>query len=209
MASHARDPNVIVSYLTLRRVIGVLGVALPLLLLSWGLALTGTIQESISDYYSLRTRDMLVGVLFAISWFLFTYRGHEPKDNIAGNFACIFALGVAFFPNSGNAWEKVVHFGSATGLFLVLAFFCLALFTKSDGSPTARKMVRNRVYIICGVTILACIALVGLTFLLPDDSPLARVQPVFWLESMALWAFGISWFVKGDTLWRDLPGATQ
>jgi hypothetical protein len=26
---------------------------------------------------------------------------------------------------------------------------------------------------------------------------------VFWLESSALWAFGFSWFVKGETLWQD------
>jgi hypothetical protein len=28
---------------------------------------------------------------------------------------------------------------------------------------------------------------------------------VFWLESVALWAFGISWFIKGDTLFTDRP----
>jgi hypothetical protein len=26
---------------------------------------------------------------------------------------------------------------------------------------------------------------------------------VFWLEALALWAFGFSWFVKGETLWKD------
>lgn len=209
MASHTREPDVIVSYLTLRRVIGVLGVTLPLLLLLWGLLLSGTIQESISDYYSLRTRDVLVGVLFAISWFLFTYRGYERQDNIAGNLACFFALGVALFPNSGEPWEKVIHFASATGLFLVLAFFCLFLFTKSGGSPTPRKKIRNRIYVICGVTILVCIGLVGVAFLLPEASPAAQIKPVFWLESSVLWAFGISWFVKGETLWRDTPDAKR
>ncbi|HEY8884050.1 MAG TPA: hypothetical protein VIO35_01960, partial [Chloroflexota bacterium] len=26
---------------------------------------------------------------------------------------------------------------------------------------------------------------------------------LFWLESAMLWAFGFSWLVKGETLWRD------
>jgi hypothetical protein len=29
------------------------------------------------------------------------------------------------------------------------------------------------------------------------------MKPVFWLEAFALWAFGVSWFVKGETLWKD------
>jgi hypothetical protein len=39
--------------------------------------------------------------------------------------------------------------------------------------------------------------------LLLKDTAIAAIKPVFWLESLALWAFGISWFVKGETLWRD------
>jgi hypothetical protein len=35
------------------------------------------------------------------------------------------------------------------------------------------------------------------------DTALALWHPVFWLETIALWSFGFSWFVKGDTLWRD------
>jgi hypothetical protein len=30
-----------------------------------------------------------------------------------------------------------------------------------------------------------------------------RARPVFWLESIALWAFGISWLVKGETILKD------
>jgi hypothetical protein len=66
----------LVSYRTLRRVVGLLGVTLPIVLALWGFVLTGRIQlqSSISDYYLLRTRDVFVGVLFTIGWFLFTYR---------------------------------------------------------------------------------------------------------------------------------------
>ncbi|HLF70230.1 MAG TPA: DUF998 domain-containing protein, partial [Actinomycetota bacterium] len=142
-------------------------------------------------------------VLFAIGWFLFTYRGYERKDDIAGNLACVFALGVALFPNSGEPSERAIHFTSAGLLFLVLAYFSLVLFTKSGGTPTAQKLKRNRVYVVCGVSILLCIAGIGLYYAFLQNSSIAALKPVFWLESLALWTFGVSWFVKGETLWRD------
>ncbi len=53
------------SHLLLRRVMGILAVALPIVLAVWGFAICECIeiQNSISDYYHLRTRDVFVGVL--------------------------------------------------------------------------------------------------------------------------------------------------
>ena len=147
-------------------------------------------------------------MLFAIGVFLFFYIGYkpsgerkryEPSDNVAGNLACVFALGVALFPtNSGSGLLRTVHFMSATLLFLTLAYFSLWLFTKAGGSPTPQKRTRNTVYRVCGVTILACLALIGLNGWLFRDTGLADINPVFWLEAIALWAFGWAWFVKGE-----------
>lgn len=204
MSTHAND-RVIVSYLTLRRVVGVLGVALPILLMTWGFVLSGSveIQNSISDYYAMRTRDLFVGTLFVIAWFLFAYKGHERKDDVAGDLACLFAMGVALFPNSGQEWEAYVHFASAAALFSILAYFSGCLFTKSGKSPTPRKKFRNKIYVACSVIMISCIVLIGLYKLLLTETAVAQIKPVFWLESFALWAFGCSWFVKGETLWRD------
>ena len=198
--------RLLVSHLRLRRILGFLGIALPIVLAVWGFALAGwslELQDSISDYYSFRTRDAFVGILFVIAWFLFTYRGYERKDDIAGYLACVFALGVAFFPNSGNSWEKIVHFSSAGGLFLVLSFFSLFLFTKSAGTRTPQKRKRNRVYITCGLVMLICLALTGIYYMFLKDTAISDIKPVFWLESLMIWAFGISWFVKGETLLKD------
>ena len=195
----------LVSYLTLRRVVGVLGVSMPIVVAVWGLVLPlpHRLLDTISDYYGFRTRDVFVGVLFTIAWFLFTYRGYDRRDNIAGNFACVFALGVALFPDNGPGMDPVIHYLSAAALFLVLAYFSLALFTKTGGNPTPKKLVRNRVYRVCGIVMLACIALMGLYNLVGKPAVLAGLKPVFWLETFALWAFGFSWFVKGETLWKD------
>ncbi|MFC1864297.1 hypothetical protein ACFLYG_00505 [Chloroflexota bacterium] len=88
------DEALIASHLRLRRVLGVLGVALPVVLLVWGLALGEGIRDSISAYYSLGTaagenvgmmrlgpRDAFVGTLLAIAWFLWTYKGPLNRDN--------------------------------------------------------------------------------------------------------------------------------
>ena len=149
----------LVSYLTLRRLVGVLGVSMPLIVMVWGFFILSSLRvlPSISDYYSLRTRDVFVGTLFAIGWFLYTYRGYDRQDNVTGNLACVFALGVALFPDDGPGLNPIIHFISATLLFLALAYFSLFLFTKTDGSPTQRKQVRNSVYRICGIIMLVCI----------------------------------------------------
>ncbi len=198
---------VIVSYLTLRRVVGILGVALPVVLAVWGFFILHAVEvlPTISDYYRLRTRDAFVGTLFTIAWFLFTYRGYDRRDDVAGDLACAFALGVALFPASGSPVERAIHFACAAAMFLALAYFSLFLFTKTktSGSPTRMKLVRNKVYRACGAAILACIALIALYENALADTALARLDPVFWLESLALWAFGISWFVKGETILTD------
>jgi drug/metabolite transporter (DMT)-like permease len=165
-----------------------------------------SVEDSISDYYGTRSRNLFVGILFAIAFFLFAYRGYDSRDDKAGDLACLFALGVALFPGtSQSAGVRAVHFLSATALFLVLSYFSLALFTitKSGGSPTEEKKRRNKLYRACGAIILVCIASIALYYLLLSDSDLAALKPVFWLESVALWSFGLSWLTKGETLWQD------
>ena len=205
VATSDGDESSLVSYLTLRRIVGTLGIGLPVALAMWGFALGYVVEPSISDYYALRTRDLFVGTLFTLGWFLFTYRGFDWRDEVAGTLACVFALGVALFPNNPAGLESNIHFASAAALFLTLAYFSLALFTRTNAAaPTPQKRIRNRVYRTCGVLMLLCIALIAI-YHIPglDHSAVAAMNPVFWLETLALWAFGFSWFVKGETLWQD------
>jgi len=210
----------------LRLIVGVLGIALPIVLMVWGFFLLHgwSLQDSLSDYYSLRTRDAFVGILFVIGWFLFAYKGHEKMDGIAGKLACLFAMGVALFPNSGSGWERAVHLSSAACLFLLLAFFSLYLFTKTNESPpgfwptvrsfhfkaarrgeslTREKRSRNRVYIICGIIIVVCIILVLLYNLFWQNTAISNIKPVLLLEWTMIWAFGFAWLIKGETFWKD------
>lgn len=70
------------------------------------------------------------------------------------------------------------------------------------GSGTDRrspKKQRNIIYRACGVTILSCVALAAASNLLPA-SVKAHWPWLFLFEALAVFAFGVSWFVKGQTL---------
>ena len=204
-------------YDQLRIIIGLLGIALPVVLILWGFVICECTDmlPSISDYYYLRTRDALVGILMATGVFLFTYRGYPrdekrdhkflPTDNIVGHLACLFAIGVAFFPDRGSDFDQVVHFISAGGMFVMLSVFSFFLFTKTkDGEqPTPKKLLRNKIYRACGIIIWLCIILLLLNWALFEDTSLEDLNPVFWLEALALWSFGFSWFVKGGAFFKD------
>jgi len=100
-----------------------------------------------------------------------------------------------------------VHLVFAASFFITLALISLFLFTMSDPKkpPTPQKRKRNAIYLSCGYVILAAIVLIAIVGLLPEPiaSWFERLDPVFWLESMAIFAFGVSWFVKGEGILQD------
>ena len=201
-------PRLKVSYLTLRRVLGVLGLSLPPLVWAGTVLLDSRTEllSSVSAYYDTSMRDVLVGFEFAMAWFLFSYRGYERADDIAGDWACFFFLGVALFPTtSDNEIIRTVHAVCAAGLFLSLSYFCLRLFTKTEpgGKRSEEKKARDKIYVSCGVVMLFCIALVAVNHLFLRGTAISRIQPVFWLETVAMTAFGISWITKGEWLRKD------
>ena len=206
--------RLLISYFELRKAIGVLGISLPFILAIGGIFLFNLlgIQPSLSGYYYTGMRDVFVGNLCAIGVFLWSYTGYERQDDIAGDLACIFAVGVALFPTSPpdpSTLERavgIVHFLSAACFFIVLAYFCFALFTKSDqDSPPDKKRLRNAIYRACGFIIVGALVLLGLNAILPDSLTdlYEHLDPVFWLESIAIIAFGFSWFVKGEGILKD------
>lgn len=206
--------DLVIGYLGLRRAVGIIGTALPFVLVVGRWVLDGWgIQSSISAYYYTSMRDVFVGSICAIGVFLLSYRGYERADDIAGNLACVFAAGLALLPTSpltgASAAQTLVghiHLTCASAFFLTLAYFSLVLFRKTNPAKqmTGRKKERNVVYTVCGYTILACIALVAVDFAFLKDSAVQAIDPVFWLESAAVLAFGISWLTKGETILADV-----
>jgi hypothetical protein len=201
------------AYTTQRKIIGILGIAFPFILAlgAWIIFETG-LQNSISSYYHTDMQPVFVGILFVIGFFLFTYQGYDIVDNIAAHIGGISAIGGALFPASSkhaaaSAITGHLHLIFSALFFFTLIYFSLCLFTKTapDKQPTRKKRHRNKIYRTCGYVMFACLALIALNSILPKEirSQLKAFHPGFWLESIAVIAFGISWLVKGEAILRD------
>jgi H+/gluconate symporter-like permease len=227
------------SYLFLRKCVGVIGIALPIVLIFGTMILEWHpgILDSISAYYYSATRNIFVGSLCAIAIFLICYR-YEHLDDFVSTVAGASAIGVALFPTTPDkATGQQMMIGILHGLFAgiffgTLAIFALWIFRKTDqkkskltpnsqhknanvtmeiyDNRTPRKKQRDIVYLICGLTIVICLVLLILIALVQNlflsGKPWLQPLPVVLvLESLAIWAFGIAWFVKGETILKDPP----
>jgi len=205
------ENNLIISYLTLRKLIGLLGISLAGLCVAGGILLgSGEVEPSISAYYTTNMRDLFVGILMIAGAFLLTYQGYDRTDNILSSVAGVAAIGVAIFPldyvEPGNIFGLtmpavgVAHYIAAMVLFAALGYIALFQFTKGS-TKTAQKRRRNTVYRICGITIFVSLLLMLFEGLVP--ALYLGTYFVLIIESIMLIAFGISWLVKGETFLTD------
>jgi hypothetical protein len=203
----------VLSYLAMRKAVGIVGFALPFALALGGFLIGREgIQVTMSDYYYTVMRGIFVGSLCAIGVFLMSTRGYDLYDEIAGRLAAAFAIGIALFPTtpSVDATSRAraigtLHLTCAALFYLTVALISILLFTKTtaDNNPTLQKLQRNMVYRVCGYAILACIFIIFVIELLPNKTSLEKFTPVFWLEAVASVSFGVSWLIKGETILKD------
>lgn len=117
-----------------------------------------------------------------------------------------------------TSYSAALHYLSATLLFSFLAWFALVVFTavephqrRPDGRLKRDKIIRNTIYHICGGIMVLCIAAMALSAALRAWTPIDMSwwnagNWTFWCEGIALWAFGLSWMVKGrfwDSFLKD------
>jgi hypothetical protein len=198
----------------LRKAVGIIAAALPIvLLIGKPIVDGGGMEGSISAYYYTGMRSYFVGTLCALAVFLFSYR-YAPRDNYLSTFVGIVALGVVFFPTTpsgqGTTWTGRVHVACALAFFLTLAYFAYRIFTLPPlpaEQREPRKRLRNKIYRACGVIIVVCLILSPLLDWVLSASVRDQIHPLFWLESIAIWAFSFSWLVKGNSFpfLADLP----
>lgn len=235
------DDARVLSYLAVRRALGLLGIVLPAALYVYARLLGYGMQPSISEFYHTHMGDFLVGCLIAIGIFLIAYKGYPRQegealsDQVVSTVAGLGAIGVAMFPvvppdllacPPGAAFSVAdtdpvrivtcpvqgfvthwtafawIHFASAAVFFVCLAIFCFFLFPKGDLRPDGRidwKAPNNRIYLICGILILASIGFVGAYALSPPETQalLGRHNYIFWCETVGVVAFAVSWLTKG------------
>ena len=132
MTTTTNNSSLIVSYYTLRKAIGWLGMLLPFILIAGNYLINelnilnnsffvktkcfdpylahGSFKFSISHFYYSTVGELFTGTLSAVALFMFCYKGHplRPRekglsDNALTNFTALFALGVVVFP-TGSAY---------------------------------------------------------------------------------------------------------
>ncbi|MEI7472469.1 MAG: hypothetical protein WCJ85_09430 [Chitinophagaceae bacterium] len=221
--SNDKNEQYVISYLTIRKAVGILGMALPFALIVGHLFFQKpcAFPASISHFYYTDMGNLFVGTLCAVSLFLFTYNGYDRMDKMASKLAGSFALLVAVFPtnyganNNGdcsrivdgeNIFSNTTHYLAATLLFSTFAFFSLVLFTKTNHTAPlcGPKKSRNTIYKVCGWVIIFCILSIALFSLIPFlEEQFSQYKPTFVFETLALLAFGFSWLIKGETFFKD------
>ena len=213
---HPHAHSVVMSYLGIRRSLGLIAFLLPLALGPFGFFVLGIdIQENMSSYYHTPLRDVFVGAVCAMGIFLFCYYGYDSLENWTGNLACLSAMGVAFCPldpNSDPLQQSTiagyVHTLSGGVFFTTLAIFSLYHFPRGHFGLRlkTRDEQRDALYFATGLTIVGCMTLMGIhLFLIPNafKALLNEFNFLFWMEWIAVWAFSAAWLVKGQALFAD------
>lgn len=187
-----------INTIRLRATIGWLGMILP-----WIVALlVGYIPPSISATWYTNACTVFMIILGSASFLLISYKGYSLIDDILLTCSGIAGFGICLFPcrvtyvheNVGtflidNYTSDTIHIVCALAFFGLLSYNSLFLFTKSAGEVTKRKKVRNIIFRVCGVGMLASF----LILLIPGVP--CRVWVV---ETVALFFFGISFLTKAN-----------
>lgn len=211
--------NNMATFRRIRKAIGLLGFFLPVVLCLFSLVpfFETDIQPSISHFYYTNFRELFTGTLCAVGLFLIRYRGHTnpnffKNDSLLTNIAGAMAFGIAFFPTTPIAMaDKVdslipsvhpslgwLHYGFAAIFFAVLSIISINVFTlgqQENKTIPLSAFNENNIYKTCGYLMLLFLVL----------TPICDIYNVFpnstlIFEALMLFAFGISWLIKGRAL---------
>jgi len=201
--------KIFLHYLTLRRTLGAMGLALPVILMLEAVH-TGAIRTSISAYYYSGLRDIFVGSLMTIGVFLLCYRGNNAREGHCSTFAGVGAIGTALlptFPPVGDPtpWLHWLHYASAALFFTMVAWLSWAIFTKTTDTAelnhwiTPRdKQRRNFRYRLYAGIMAVCLLFIAGDKVIGFGAD--TWSGIFWAETIAVWAFALSWLLKGEAL---------
>ena len=187
-----------INTLRLRAMIGWLAMLLPWMVV----LLVGYFPKSISATWYTNACTVFMIILGSASLLLVSYKGYEKIDDIILTCSGIMGLGICLFPCSvpnvsgkvgtfmiEEGTSQIIHTVCAIIFFALLSYNSIFLFTKSSGEMTTRKKIRNIIYRVCGIGMLASF----LIMLLPPF----YIQ-VWLTETIALFFFAISFLTKAD-----------
>jgi hypothetical protein len=201
MQSGELQKNILSTYWTLRAGLVVLSFVFPLVLYFggrwWGHV--DHLADSMSAYYGQgggHMRNWFVGILWAVGFFLYLYKGFSPLENWLLNLAGTFAVIVAMAPCHCWTEDRVgnpIHGTSAILFFVCMAavcFFCaeqtLTLLPKDERRPFER-----RYRLTCAAFIVAVLIPLALWKLFPQFDSYK-----FFIEMFGVWVFAYYWLTK-------------
>jgi hypothetical protein len=217
------------SYLLIRSAVGVIGIALPIALMIGEAFFGGSVHArgSLSAYYHSPMQDLFVGSLCVIGVLLLTYMAGQKAtvDFVFSTVAGVTVLGAVFFPTNrpdipateplcgpntkpeppscspiestfGEHQVAIIHAICAILFIASLFVICLAFAHRErvDRGKPGWALVH---YICAGAMALAA-AWWGIGTWLSID--IFTLQPLYICEVLSVWAFAVSWFLKGDAL---------
>lgn len=210
-----RNEKELTSMLYQKRILGILCILLAPLCLIFGLFGLSTNLHgwylSISATYYANSKMFMIGLLCAISIFFFSFQCYDWKDRVVTIIEGICSLGIVMFPcksddvpnlvglfNIPYSISNIFHCTFATILFILFAIQITFLFTKSDGNPTKEKMIRNKIYKICGIIIFIFCIMQAVSCIVTF---IPKYIPTTWInEFIMLIAYGFAYLVKSEAI---------
>jgi hypothetical protein len=213
---------------TLRKLIGILGILLPLLLPVL-LYFTDDFKEllpSISHYYYTKSGPLLISIMSLLAVFFIVYKGNNLIDFISSSITGMAALIVVLLPTDSllqgclnisenhivtilekNPTREAFQYIAAAIFLLSLAYMSIFRFTiTSNGYENAMPSIRlrHKLYKLLGIIMILSMLVIALgsdygkTFVPQSFQIFYETHHLtFWLETIAVECFGISWLVKG------------
>lgn len=213
----------------LRKTVGYLGISLPIVIF----IVNAGLLSSISHYYYTSASIFFVGILFTFGLVLISYKGYKKdkekkektSDDLITSIAGISILITVLIPTKctgsgsdlifcedgylfghNDSMKGTIHLVTAALFLFLLGWMCVKQFTKNQDE---KLKLRNSTYRICGYVVWSCIGMLvvlfGLEKILSIDFNDYANGYTFILETVAVWAFGIAWLIKGkfDRDWNN------
>jgi hypothetical protein len=221
------DPRVLYvrSYLLIRKLVGIIGIALPLVLIAGeAFFLRGPVEVrgSLSAYYHTDMRDVFVGALSVIGFLLLTYMAGQ-RNTFDFWLSCVAGaavLGVTFLPTQRpglseddprcgvtpeptgcspvqQAWgETLVSVLHFVAAFVfIVALAAICFLFAHRARVFDRNLAVARFTAGCGWAIVAALAWIGPGMVV--DLQIGPLTALYVGEVVSVWAFGAAWLVKG------------
>ncbi|MDR5726805.1 MAG: hypothetical protein RB191_04985 [Terriglobia bacterium] len=142
-------------------------------------------------------RNYFVGLMFAIGFILYVYKGYTNRENIALNFAGVMAVCVALFPMPWDCERHpvTVHGACAILFFLAIAYvsaFCAdATLVLLVGEEELQQRFRRIYRWLAIFMLISPLLAYGFSWITEQNDSF-----IYWAEVFGIYAFATYWVVK-------------